>query len=442
MSENKIRLQKAKAACRRAKRKYVTPAKVLTIVSAVVLTLSAALHTVLSIFDNTVAAFVGGTFWELVNEDPSAQYFAPDFATADEMTARGDALCYQVEAEGAVLLMNNGALPLPEGSRVSCFSTSSVDLVYGGTGSGNIDASKADTLRSALEKSGFMVNPELWDFYRKGAGQPYLRKAGHGVLPEAAAVSEAPWSVYPADVLESAAAYGDAAVVVFSRIGGEGSDLEFRETDYLALDPQEREMLAGVARLKAEGSVKRVIVLINSANALQVDFLRDPAYAVDACLWVGVVGVTGINAVADILAGRVNPSGSLPDTYLADNQSAPAMANFVAATYAGYEEGVVPSHARTYMVYQEGVYVGYRYYETRYEDYVMGTGNAGDYDYTAHVAFPFGHGLSYTTFSCGDVQGVYDAETDRFALNVTVTNTGSVPGKKTIQVYSQSPYTA
>ena len=442
MSENRNRLQQARKACLRVKRKLVTPWKVLAIASAVVLALSTALHAVLRVFDNTVAAFVGGTFWELVDEDPAAQYFVPDFATAEEMTARGAALCQQVEAEGAVLLTNNGALPLPEGSRVSCFSTSSVDLVYGGTGSGNIDASAADTLRSALEKAGFAVNPVLWDFYRTGAGSLYLRKAGHGVLPEAAAVSEAPWSVYPADVLESAGQYGDAAIVVFSRIGGEGSDMEFRETNYLALDRHERDMLAGVARLKAEGSVRRIIVLINSANALQVDFLQDPAYAIDACLWIGDVGATGINAVAEILAGRVNPSGSLVDTYLNDNLSSPAMTNFVATPYAGYEEGIVPQHARTYMVYQEGVYVGYRYYETRYEDYVMGTGNAGDYAYSADVAFPFGHGLSYTTFAYGDVRGAYDPETDRFALTVKVTNTGSMAGKETVQVYSQSPYTA
>ena len=150
MSERKPVLIQAKKACQRVKRKHVTLWKTLSIVLAVVMVLSGVLKVVLGIFDNTVAAFVGGTFWELVNEDASAQYFTPDFATAEEMTARGEALCHQVEAEGAVLLMNNGALPLDKGSGVSCFSTSSVNLVYGGTGSGNIDASTADNLRSAL----------------------------------------------------------------------------------------------------------------------------------------------------------------------------------------------------------------------------------------------------------------------------------------------------
>ena len=441
MSEKKNRLKQAKKACKRMKRKHVTPWKALTIVSAVVLVLSIVLHIVLGVFDNTVAAFVGGTFWELVDEDSSAQYFTPDFETAEEMTARGAALCQQMEAEGAVLLMNNGALPLPEESRVSCFSTSSVNLVYGGTGSGNIDASTADTLRSALEKSGLPVNPVLWDFYAKGEGSLYLRKGGSGVLPPAAEVSEAPWSAYDEATLASVADYDDAAIVVFSRIGGEGSDMEFRETNYLALDSNERALLSGVAALKAAGQVERIVVLINSANPLQVDFLHEADYGVDACLWIGDVGSTGVNAVAEILAGRVNPSGSLVDTYLRNNLSAPAMVNFVPTVYVGAEKGIVPDHARTYMIYQEGVYVGYRYYETRYEDYVLGTGNAGQYDYAADVAYPFGHGLSYTTFAWSEVQGDYDPQRDRFALAVTVTNTGDRAGKDTVQVYSRSPYT-
>lgn len=441
MSEKKNRLQRAKRECKRMKRKYVTLWKALTIVSAVVLVLSIALHGVLSVFDNTVAAFVGGTFWELVDEDPAAQYYTSDYATAEEMALRGAELCQQVEAEGAVLLMNNGALPLPQGSRVSCFSTSSVNLVYGGTGSGNIDASSADTLRSALEKAGFGVNPALWAFYTQGRGSNYLRKGGHGVLPPAAEISEAPWEAYDAEVLASVSGYGDAAIVVFSRIGGEGSDMEFQETNYLALDQNERDLLAGLAQLKEQGGLRRIIVLINSANALQVDFLQEEAYAIDACLWIGDVGETGVNAVAEILAGRVNPSGSLVDTYLNDNLSSPAMANFVATEYEGGEIKRVPEHARTYMVYQEGIYVGYRYYETRYEDYVMGTGNAGAYDYAADVAFPFGYGLSYTTFAWSPVRGAYDAATDRFAITLTITNTGSMAGKETVQVYSRSPYT-
>ena len=441
MSENKQQRRQIKLACRKSKRHLVTPWKSLAILTLVLTLILGPTSIALQIFDNTVAAFVGGTFWKLVNADDSAQYFKTDFRSVEEMIAQGDALCQQVEAEGAVLLTNNGALPLPAGSRMSCFSTSSVNLVYGGTGSGNIDASTADDLRSALTKAGFAVNPTLWDFYTGGAGSLYLRKSGSGVLPEAAEISEAPWAIYPEDVLASAAQYGDAAIVVFSRVGGEGSDMAFTDSNYLALSQDERNLLSGVAQLKAAGQVQRIIVLINSANALQVDFLADPAYAIDACLWIGDVGGSGVNAVAEILTGRVNPSGCLADTYLMDNLSSPAMVNFVATAYHGDTEAI-PDSARTYMVYQEGIYVGYKYYETRYEDYVMGSGNAGDYRYAADVAFPFGHGLSYTAFALSGMTGVYNAATDQFEITLTVTNTGSMAGKKTVQVYSQSPYTA
>ncbi len=192
--------------------------------------------------------------------------------------------------------------------------------------------------------------------------------------------------------------------------------------------------------MKAAGTVKKIVVLLNTANALQVDFLKNNEYGVDACLWIGDVGVTGINAVADILAGRVNPSGSLPDTYCYDNFSAPAMANFVPTVYQGYVKGEIPDNAKTYMIYQEGIYVGYKYYETRYEDQVMGTGNAGNYAYSDDVAFPFGHGLSYTAFEYSDF-GLTETMGNFMGVTVTVTNTGSVAGKETVQIYAQSPYT-
>ena len=175
----------------------------------------------LSMFDNTVAAFVGGTFWKLENEDKSAVYFEGDFATPEEMAAYGAELCKLTEAEGAVLLMNeNNALPLKAGARVSCFSNSSVNLVYGGTGSGNIDASKADNLKTALEKVGLSVNETLWNFYTEGAGSKFARKKGGMVSLASAVVTEVPWNVYTDEVKNSVASYGDAAIVVISRVGG------------------------------------------------------------------------------------------------------------------------------------------------------------------------------------------------------------------------------
>lgn len=443
MEENKKEFKIRKKAYHKARRKATRPWKGLTFLSAVIAIIMIPLTVILSTFDNTVAAFVGGSFWKLENEDKSAKYFESDFETAEEMTAYGIELCEAVEAEGAALLMNEKqALPLEKGAKVSCFSSSSVNLVYGGTGSGNIDASKADTLKTALEKSGFEVNETLWNFYTEGDGSAYARAAGGMVTTESATVAEVPWNVYTDEVKDSVVSYGDAAIVVLSRVGGEGADLDFATTNYLALDENEKEMMNYVAAMKAEGKVNKIVVLINSANALQVDFLKDNTYDVDACLWIGDVGISGINAVAEILAGNITPSGSLVDTYCYDNYSSPAMANYVPTAYEGYTEGIIPANASTYMIYQEGIYVGYKYYETRYEDYVMGSGNAGIYAYGDEVAFPFGHGLSYTDFTYSDMEVNYNATDDRFEVSVTVTNTGdSYSGKETIQVYSQSPYT-
>ena len=443
MGENKKEVRARRKAFRKARRRAIRPWKGLSITCAIFSVIFVALYSVLNVFDNSVAVFVGGTFWDLKNEDENAQYFTSDFESTQDMVDYGLELAEEVEAEGAALLMNeNAALPLAEGAKVSLFSNSSVNLVYGGTGSGNIDASTADTLKTAMEKSGFEVNGTLWDFYSSEEMGQYTRGNGGTIATASAVVTEVPWSEYTEEIKESVNAYGDAAIVTLSRVGGEGADLAYGEVDYLALDDNEKEMLENVAAMKADGTVNKIIVLINSANALQLDFLKDNRYDVDACLWIGDVGISGINAVADILAGNVNPSGSLVDTYCYDNSSSPAMANFTPITYDGYKEGLVPETASTYMVYQEGIYVGYKYYETRYEDTVMGTGNAGNFVYGDNVAFPFGYGLSYTNFAYSNMTGSYDAASDTYSFNVTVTNTGDTySGKETVQIYAQSPYT-
>ena len=427
-------------AYKKARGKASRPWKALTWLTGPLAIILIAATIVVGMFDNTIALFTGAYFWELVDEDPNAQYFTSDFANEEERLKKGYELVKQVEGEGAALLLNNNkALPLGKDAKVSLFSTSSVNVVYGGTGSANVDASKADNLRSALEKAGMTVNPTLWDFYLTGEGSEYARVSGG--FTGSSAVGEAPWSVYTKDVKDSFAAYGDAAIVTFSRVGGEGADLDFISTNYLALDANEKEMMENLAALKKAGTIKKIIVLINSSNPLQVDFLKNNEYDVDACLWIGGVGITGINAVAEILTGDINPSGGLVDTYCYDNYSSLAMKNGVPTTYAGYVEGIIPADASTYMIYQEGIYVGYKYYETRYEDFVMGTGNAGAYNYSDDVAFPFGYGLSYTTFDFSDMTLSYDKATTTYTINVTVTNTGDVAGKQTVEIYVSSPYT-
>ena len=443
MDDLKMQKQTLKKAYKKTKRKHITPWKILAIICAVVMIVSIPLSILLQKFDNTMAARFGGSFWKLQNEDANAQYYTSDFNSAEEMVNYGLALTQQVEVEGAALLMNNNnALPLAADAKVSTFSSSSVNLVYGGTGSGNIDASTADTLRTALEKVGVTVNPTLWDFYTVGAGKDYARSKSGTVAKSSEVTAEVPWDVYTDEVKDSVAQYGDAAIVTLSRVGGEGADLSYGEVNYLALDENEKAMLQNVAEMKKNGTVKKTILLINSANALQVDFLKNNEYDIDAALWIGDVGISGINAVAEILTGKVNPSGSLVDTYCYDNFSAPAMWNFTPTTYEGYVEGGdVSAKAKSYMIYQEGIYVGYKYYETRYEDFVTGNGNAGDYAYGDTVAYPFGYGMSYTDFDISDMNVSYNAADDTYTVTVKVTNTGDMAGKKTVQVYVQSPYT-
>lgn len=443
MDDLKMQKQTLKKAYKKTKRKHITPWKILAIICGVVTIVSIPLSILLQKFDNTMAARFGGSFWKLQNEDANAQYYTSDFNSAEEMVNYGLALTQQVEAEGAALLMNNNnALPLAADAKVSTFSSSSVNLVYGGTGSGNIDASTADTLRTALEKVGVTVNPTLWDFYTVGAGKDYARSKSGMVATSSEVTAEVPWDVYTDEVKDSVAQYGDAAIVTLSRVGGEGADLSYGEVNYLALDENEKAMLQNVAEMKKNGTVKKTILLINSANALQVDFLKNNEYDIDAALWIGDVGISGINAVAEILTGKVNPSGSLVDTYCYDNFSAPAMWNFTPTTYEGYVEGGdVSAKAKSYMIYQEGIYVGYKYYETRYEDFVTGNGNAGDYAYGDIVAYPFGYGMSYTDFDISDMNVNYNAADDTYTVTVKVTNTGDMAGKKTVQVYVQSPYT-
>lgn len=455
---DKKEIKARKKAYKKALRKARRPWKLLTFLSAPLAIIFIAIFAIVSVFDNTVTLFVGGTFWELENENPEAVYYESDFASAEERIQKGSELVKQVEGEGAALLTNEeDTLPLAKGAKVSLFSTSSVNIVYGGTGSANVDTTKCDNLKVALEKEGFEVNQTLWDFYATGDAAIYTREDAGATAQDSATsdeatstygmaeIVEAPWDIYTEDVLKSVENYGDAAIVVLSRIGGEGADCYFDATlgdgrNYLALNQNEKDMMAGIKAMKDEGKIDKIVVLLNTSNALQVDFLKNNEYGVDATLWIGGVGATGINAVAEILNGGINPSGSLVDTYCYDNYSSPAMQNFSPIVYEG-DTSLIPAHADTYMIYQEGIYVGYKYYETRYEDYVMGTGNAGAYAYSDDVAFPFGFGLSYTDFEYSDMSMSYDKETTTYKFNVKVTNIGDVAGKETVQIYVSSPYT-
>ena len=390
--------------------------------------------------------------------DAGDTYFEADYASAAGQEKAAQAICETAEANGATLLLNReNALPLAQGAKVSLFGTGSADFVYGGTGSGSVDSSKALNLKDALEADGVSVNPTVWNFYTTGAGKDYRRQLAPGSLNNyifdnsGYLINEVPQSVFTDAEWNSVADYGDAAIMVVSRVCGEGSDLPWFGTgdgdgNILSLSQEERDILKKLADLKAAGQVKSIIVLLNVSNPMELDFLQPSLcgvdYGVDACLWVGEVGQNGIEAIGDILNGTVNPSGKLVDTYCYDNLTSPAMQNTYVTSYTNAaEQGLAFKSTcnEYYEVYQEGIYVGYRYYETRYEDTVLGNANVGKYDYASTVAYPFGYGLSYTTFEYSGL--TMKEEGDNFVFTVSVSNTGSVDGREAVQIYMQSPYT-
>lgn len=366
-------------------------------------------------------------------EDETTEHFTSDYSSDEERQAALEELGTDVTREGATLLKNdNDALPLDSGARISVFGQDSVDPVYGGGGAGSIDTTDVDTLMDSLTSAGFDVNPTLTEFYTDGAGSGYRKTATDAYGEGEFAVNEVPVSEYTDEVTASFADYNDAALVVIGRSGSESQDLPSEPLasgyTYLQLDDDERDMLA-----LAEANFDTVIVLLNTQNPMELELLEDDV--VDAVLWVGAFGQTGVDAVGELLNGTVNPSGHLPDTYAYDLTSGPSAVN--SGSYAIANSEVV--FGTNYMVYAEGIYVGYRYYETRYEDTVLGSDGVGDYDYGEQVQYPFGYGLSYTEFEWSDYTRS-DVD-DGYDFSVTVTNTGDVAGKDVVQLYMQSPYT-
>lgn len=368
---------------------------------------------------------------------------AEAFANAQEVNLK-------LAEEGFVLLKNeNAALPMNKGARISVFSKNSVNLSYGGSGSGGFDTSNNENLYESLNDAGFVTNPTLKSFYESSQSGP-VRTANSSDLDngdnQKIATAETPQSKYTDAVKNSYADYSDAALVVITRIGGEGFDLPRYQGDsegavsadshYLELDQNEIDLLTAVT----DGTFKRVVVVFNTPSSFEATFLKDSAYAafadkIDAAVWIGFTGSNGITALGEILNGDVNPSGRLVDTWAADFTKNPSFANFgtgcLPDTTDKYDGGMYYS-----VDYEEGIYVGYRYYETRGE-------TDGEDWYNANVVYPFGYGLSYTTFdwTVGDASASEIELGTTITVPVTVKNTGSVAGKDVVQLYASAPYT-
>ena len=363
----------------------------------------------------------------------TTEHFTSDYTSDDEREQALADMGTTILREGVTLLKNeNGTLPLEATSKISVFGQDSVDSVYGGGGAGSIDTSKAQSLMDAFEQAGFDVNPTLTEFYTTGAGKDYRKTSTDAYGKGTFAVNEVPASAYTDDVEKSFASYNDAAIVVIGRSGSESQDLPTDKLasgyTYLQLDDDERAMLK-----MASDNFDKVVVLLNTQNPMELADLEDDS--IDAVMWIGSLGQTGAGGVAEALNGTVNPSGHLPDTYAYDLKSAPSSANFGSYAIVNGTDRFTSS----YMAYAEGIYVGYRYYETRYEDVVLGNEARSNYDYTKQVAYPFGYGLSYTDFTWSDYS--MKKADGGFDISVKVTNTGKTAGKDVVQLYMQSPYT-
>ncbi|MCD8223127.1 MAG: glycoside hydrolase family 3 C-terminal domain-containing protein [Clostridiales bacterium] len=407
--------------------------------------------------ENSVAvnSALGVKTYEIVNdnhEDTSEfiRYYESEYENIAELKAAGYDIVRRVEEEGAVLLKNdNDVLPMKD-TKLSLFGAASTDPLYGGTGSAGIESDDVPDYKTALENVGFTINNELYDWYSNSG---YGRTIGEGntVTGFPISIGEAPWSEIEKNC-GSGLGTGEAALFIIGRNAGEGGDHEVANQsdglngDYLTLNTEELSILKGLKELKDEGRFSAIVVLINSPNPLSCAFINDDEYGVDAALWIGAVGQTGLYAVADLLKGNATPSGKLSDTFWMDNRLNPAIANFGSYVYENADQYTFadPERFINYVVYQEGVYVGYRYTETRYEDKILGTPNTGDYQYEEVVAYPFGYGLSYTNFEYSDFtveKGGQGRETT-YEATVTVTNIGEAEGKEAVEIYLQKPYTS
>ena len=351
-----------------------------------------------------------------------------------------------ISGEGYVLLKNDESLPLEKGTTLSFVSGNSRDLGVKAKSmletTLGIEGGSADALTPAMEQAGFNVNKTLTDFYATGKGKDYVMGPGSVSYgdDEDFSINECPLSVMrDAGVLDSME--GTTPVFVLKRVAGEGRDMprsmynhassaEDRAKSYLEPDSTELEILQYL-----NDNFTNTVLVVNSNAAVELDWLADFPN-IKSVLVVPTTGTYGVESLGRILSGDINPSGRIVDTYVADASKSPAAQNFGDYQYLD-ESGNLTKY--NYVSYEEGIYVGYRYYETRYEDVVLGQGNAGGFTYADEVCYPFGFGLSYTTFDWTNFSTSWSGKT--CTAKVTVTNTGDVAGKDVVELYAQSPYT-
>ena len=359
-------------------------------------------------------------------------------------------LAEDIQRESVTMLQNSdGTLPL-KSNKVNVFGWASTNPVYGGTGSGSMSADNPTTsLLDGISSAGLKTNKELSDFYTKyRADRPKVEMfAQDWTLPEPTA------DKYTSKLMDDAKQFSDTAVVVIGRVGGEGADLpkdmrakdityhdndkanpDFKEgQSFLELSKPESDMIAKVA-----SSFNKVVLVYNGANTFNLNFVGQYPQ-IKSVLWCPPPGQAGFTALGEVLKGKVNPSGKTSDTFVRDLTKTPTYNNFGSFTYTNMDDhkasftgftGKPETSTPTFVDYNEGIYVGYRFWETAAKE--------GLINYDQMVQYPFGYGLSYTTFS--QKMGPIHHADGKISFDVTVTNTGAKAGRDTVQTYFEPPY--
>ena len=438
------------------------------IVTAIVLVLGIVVNAVLlsvPIVTNSLSLVFGGERAN-ITEDNRTEWYDRQYASKEEVLDAANDFVIEVEKEGIVLLKNeNDALPLSgKDAHISVFGKNSVNIVYSGSGSASSNSSTAQrTLYESLEAAGISYNETLKSFYedsgKSGKGRPENPAMTSGQRLPGFGTGETPMDSYTPDVVDSYAGYQDAAVVVFSRIGGEGFDLPrameesfngaavagaSADSHYLELDENEKALLEHV-----KDNFSKVIVVLNVGTTMEIPELKADE-DIDAILWIGFPGATGIMALGQILTGtdtegnQISPSGHTVDTWAADFTMDPTWYNtgIYGSEYGNryLYNGETTDYA--FVNYEEGIYVGYRYYETR--GYEEAAADPQSVWYENSVVYPFGYGLSYTEFdwdvSFGTDSGSGITADDTLEVSVTVKNTGDYVGKDVVELYYSAPY--
>ena len=368
---------------------------------------------------------------------------------SDETNEEAAEVAEEIMEDGIVLLKNESLLPLNETKKLNIFGWESINPAYGGAGSGGInDLYDIVSLNQGLENAGFSINQKLVDFYNNyGADNPEM-----SIQKQSWTLPEPPVDTYSDELIKSAKEYSDVAVVVLSRKAGEGhNDIpmdvrkaaydnnsdeydDFPEGEhYLQLSQTERDMVDMVC-----SNFDNVIVVYNGANQFELGF-ADEYPQIKSVVWCPGTGNVGFNALGKVFSGEVNPSGKTPDTFIYDMTTAPWWDNAEKTEYTnladmaveGMNAGTAQVYAPAFTNYVEGIYVGYKYYETAAQE--------GAIDYDKTVQYPFGYGLSYTEFE--QKMGELEEKDGQISVDVEVTNTGDVAGKDVVEVYYKPPYT-